>query len=113
MAALASVLLGKAGLLVDLMFLLAVPLAAIGAYRFLMRVTGSVPVSLSAAATYGVLPVVTGAVQQGRPAPVFGPLILPWLAPRPILLGAPSSADLRTRAAWRPSLWLALLVAFV
>jgi GT2 family glycosyltransferase len=113
MAALASVLLGKAWLLVDLMFLLAVPIAALGGYRFLRRVTGSVPASLWGAATYGVLPVVTGAVQQGRLGTVVGTLILPWLAHSAIFLGGAHSADRRTRAAWRTSLWLALLVAFV
>ena len=61
-----TLLLGKAWLVVDLLFLLAVPLAAFGAYRFLRRVTASVADGLWGAVAYGVLPVVTGAVQQGR-----------------------------------------------
>jgi GT2 family glycosyltransferase len=113
LAVLGSVLLGKAWLVVDLLFLLAVPLAAMGAYRFLLRVTSSVPASLWGAATYGVLPVVTGAVQQGRLGTVAGTLLLPWLAHSAVFLAATGSADRRTRAAWRTSLWLALLVAFV
>lgn len=113
LAALGSVLLGKAWLLVDLMFLLAVPIAAVGGYRFLVRVTGSVPASLWGATAYGVLPVVTGAVQQGRLGTVVGTLVLPWLAHSAVFLGGADSADRRIRAAWRTSLWLALLVAFV
>ncbi len=54
-----TVLLGKAWLVVDLLFLLAVPLAALGAHRFLRRVTSSGPASLWGAVAYGVLPVVS------------------------------------------------------
>jgi GT2 family glycosyltransferase len=113
LAMLGSLLLGKAWLVVDVVFLLAVPLAAFGAYRFLLRVTSSVPVSLWGAAAYGLLPVVTGALQQGRLGTVVGTLILPWLAHSAVFLAPDESADRRTRAAWRTSLWLALLVAFV
>ena len=80
-------LLGKAWLVVDLLFLLAVPLAALGAYRFLLRVTSSLPMSLWGAVAYGVLPVVTGAVQQGRLGTVAGALVLPWLAHAALFLG--------------------------
>jgi hypothetical protein len=113
LAVLGTVLLGKAWLLVDVLFLLAVPLAAIGAYRFLLRVTTSLPMSLWGAVAYGVLPVVTGAVQQGRLGTVVGTLVLPWLAHAALFLGPGQDEDRRRRAAWRTSLWLALLVAFV
>ena len=42
------------------------PVAAYGGYRFLRRLTGSRGASLWGAAAYGLLPVLTGAVQQGR-----------------------------------------------
>ncbi len=113
LALVATVLLGKAWLVVDLLFLLAVPLAALGAYRFLRRVTSSVPMSLWGAVAYGVLPVVTGAVQEGRLGTVAATLVLPWLAHAAMFLGPAHDRDRRTRAAWRTSLWLALLTAFV
>ena len=108
-----TVLLGKAWLVVDLLFLMAVPLAAFGAYRFLRRVTSSLPMSLWGAVAYGVLPVVTGAVQEGRLGTVAGILVLPWLAHAALFLGPGHDEDRRRRAVWRTSLWLALLVAFV
>ena len=113
LAVLGSAMLGKAWLVVDLIFLLAVPLAALGAYRLLLRITSSRTVSLWGAVTYGVLPVVTGAVQQGRLGTVAGTLILPWFAHSALFLGDDQSPDRRARAAWRTSLWLALLTAFV
>jgi hypothetical protein len=113
LAVVGSVLLGKAWLVVDILFLLAVPLAALGAYRFLLRVTASLPMSLWGAVAYGVLPVVTGAVQQGRLGTVAGTLVLPWLAHAALFLGPGHDQDRRRRAVWRTSLWLALLVAFV
>jgi GT2 family glycosyltransferase len=113
LAVLGTVLLGKAWLVVDLAFLLAVPLAALGAHRFLRRVTSSLPVSLWGAVAYGMLPVVGGAVPEGRLGTVAGALVLPWLAHAALYLGPAHDRDRRRRAVWRTALWLALLVAFV
>lgn len=113
MAVAGTVLVGRAWLLVDVLFLLAVPLAAWGAHRFLLRVTASRPASLWGAVAYGVLPVVTGAVQGGRLGTVVGTLVLPWLAHAALFLRAGESADRRARAAWRTALWLGVLAAFV
>ncbi len=113
LALVGTVLLGKAWLVVDLLFLLAVPLAALGAYRFLLRVTSSLPMSLWGAVAYGLLPVVTGSVQEGRLGTVAGTLVLPWLAHAVLFLGPGYDEDRRRRAAWRSALLLALLVAFV
>lgn len=113
MAVLGTVLFGQAGLVVDLIFLAAVPLAAWGGYRFLARVTSSRLVSGWGAAAYGVLPVVTGAVQEGRLGTVAGAVLLPWLAHSALFLRTAASADRRARAAWRTALWLAVLTAFV
>ena len=108
-----TVLLGKAWLLLDVLLLLAVPLAALGAFRFLVRLTDSRPMSLWGAVAYGVLPVVTGAVQEGRLGTVVGTIVLPWLAASALFLGPSSEPDRRQRAAWRTALWLSLLTAFV
>ncbi len=113
MAVAGTLLLGQAGLVVDLLFLLAVPLAAWGGYRFLARVTTSRLVSACGAVAYGVLPVLTGAVQQGRLGTVAGAVVLPWLAHAALFLDPRGSADRRARAAWRTALWLAVLTAFV
>ena len=96
-----------------MLFLLAVPLAAAGGYRFLLRLTSSRPASLWGAAAYGVLPVVTGAVQQGRLGTVAGTLVLPVARARGALPGPGALARPACRAAWRTALWLAVLTAFV
>jgi len=109
----ATLLFGKAWLLLDLIFLLAVPLAALGAYRFLTRVTGARVPALWGAIAYGLLPVLSGAVNQGRLGTVAAAIILPWLATSALFLGSAHPADRRWRAGWRTALWLALLSAFV
>ena len=113
MALLSSLLFGKAWLLVDLLFLLAVPAAAIGAHRFLRLVTRGAAAPLWGALAYGLLPVLSGSVQQGRLGSVVGVLILPWLARSAVFLAPGQPSDRRHRAAWRTSLWLALLCSFV
>ena len=113
LAVVGSVLAGKAWLVVWLLFLFAVPLCGIGAFRFLRRVTGSRPMAMWGAVAYGVLPVVSGAVQEGRLGTVAAAVLLPWLACSALFLGPEQTPDRRWRAAWRTALWLALLVAFV
>jgi GT2 family glycosyltransferase len=108
-----TLLLGKAWLVVDLLFLLVVPLAAWGGFRFLRRLTGSMPMALWGGVVYGLLPVLSGAVREGRLGTVAAAVILPWLAHAALFLRPQESADRRWRAAWRTSLLLALLVAFV
>lgn len=112
LAALGTLLLGKAWLVIDLLMLLAVPLAAFGGYRFLLRWTQSRPAALWGGAVYGLLPVLTGAVQEGRLGTVVAILVLPWLAHSALFLDPSESSDRRWRAAWRTTLWLALLAAF-
>ncbi len=107
-----TVLLAKAWVVVDLVFLLAVPLSAYGGFRFLRRTTGSLPAAVWGGAAYGLLPVLSGAVQQGRLGTVVAALVLPWLAHAALLLAPSENQDRRIRAAWRTSLWLALLAAF-
>ena len=110
-----TLLLGHAGLVVDVLFVLAVPLAYVGALRFLRRLTTGPWAPLWGAAAYALLPVLTGAVAQGRIGTVAGAAVLPWVATAALGLAA-SGADARTRrwrAAWRTSLGAGLLVAFV
>ncbi|HET6627742.1 MAG TPA: glycosyltransferase family 2 protein [Nocardioidaceae bacterium] len=112
LAAAGSLLLGKAWLLLDVLFLLAVPVAAFGGYRFLLRATGARFPALWGAVAYGLFPVLSGAVNQGRLGTVAAALLLPWLAHSALFLAPTHSADRRRRAAWRTALWLALLAAF-
>lgn len=113
LAAAGTLLLGKAWLLVDVLFLFVVPLAAFGGYRLLRRVTGARFVSLWGAVAYALVPVLSGAVAQGRLGTVVAAVVLPWLAQSALFLAPSQSPDRRWRAAWRTSLWLGLLSAFV
>ncbi|MGY2873990.1 GT2 family glycosyltransferase [Marmoricola sp. URHA0025 HA25] len=111
----ATVLLGHAGLVLVLLFVLPVPLAFVGALRFLRRVTGRPWAPLWGAAAYGLLPVVSGSVAQGRLGTVAGAVILPWLATAALGLGkvGADASVRRWRAAWRTALLAGLLVSFV
>ena len=113
LALLGTLALGKASLAVDLLFLLAVPLALLGAHRTMRRIVRSRGAALWAALAYSLLPVLTGAVQEGRLGSVVAAVVLPWLVHSALFLAPWHSADRRWRAAWRTSLWLALLTAFV
>ena len=109
----ATVLLGKAWFLVDVLFLLSVPLAAWGAARFLGELDGRGWPRLWGAVAYGLLPVLTGAVAQGRLGTVAAAVVLPWVAHAALFLHPAHDRDRRWRAAWRTALLLALLCAFV
>jgi GT2 family glycosyltransferase len=111
LAIVATVLLGSASAAVDLLVLGAVPLAALGGYRFLQRFTGSTIASAWGAASYAVLLATSGAVTQGRAGTLAAGVVLPWLAASALGL-ASDSADRRRRAGWRTALWLALATAF-
>ena len=113
LAAAGTLLLGKAWLVVDVIFLLCVPLAAWGALRFLRRLTGALWPSLWGAVAYALLPVLTGAINQGRLGTVAAALLLPCAAHAALYLAPQEATDRRWRAAWRTALWLALLSAFV
>ncbi|HEX6874473.1 MAG TPA: glycosyltransferase [Nocardioidaceae bacterium] len=108
-----SVLLAKAWLVVDVLFLLCVPLAAWGALRFLRTVVGRGRPALWGAVAYGVFPVLSGAVAQGRLGTVAAAVVLPWVANAAVYLTPAQPPDRRWRAAWRTALLLAILTAFV
>ena len=109
LAALSTLLLGKAWLAVDLLLLGSVPLAAATAYAAARHLTKSFPLRLWVAATWALLPVATGAIREGRLDLAVVQIALPLL-----LTGA--TAALRPEARWRQSwavgLGLAVTAAF-
>ena len=66
LAALATLLLGKPWLALDVLLLGCVPLAGLAAYLSAKRLTDSVPLRVWAAAAYALLPVGLGAVATGH-----------------------------------------------
>ena len=117
LAALASVLGGSPAAAVSAVLVLAVPLALWGAWR-LVRVVGRflTPAGMprwlvaGAAATYGLVPAVSGAWGGGRLGLVAAATLLPWLAHAALGFGEPER-ERRWRAAWRTGLLLALTTA--
>lgn len=118
LALLSTLLGGSPGLAVSALLVLAVPLSLWGAWRFL-RVVGRLvdprgfPTWLIGwgAATYALIPVVSGAWGEGRLGVVVITVLLPWLAHAGLGFADPE-ADRRWRAAWRAGLLLALGTAF-
>ncbi|MDO7867482.1 glycosyltransferase family 2 protein [Nocardioides jiangxiensis] len=113
----ATVLFGSPTVAVSVLFLVAVPFAGWGAWRFLRAVcelvTGRVDtaVALWGAIAYAAVPVASGAWGQGRFGIVASAALLPWFAH--VVTGLfETSADRRWRAAWRGGAMLALLTAF-
>ena len=104
----ATVLLGNASAVLDLLLVAAVPLAGVLAYRAARQALASPALRAWAGATYALLPVATGAVATGR----LDLLVL--LVVLPSLLGA--GARLWAAQSWReglrPGLGLALAAAF-
>lgn len=120
LALLGTLFLGNTELVVDLVFVLAVPLAFLAALRFLRRLCAGTWAPLWGAATFALTPVVSGAVSQGRLGTVVGAVLLPLLATAALGLGATvpsenghSPATRRWRAAWRTALLTGLLIMFV
>jgi hypothetical protein len=107
------VTLGRPGLLVSLLLVLAVPLAGVSAYVLLRRLTGSRRLRLWGSAAYALLPAVTGAVAAGR----LGTAVVAWLLPLLVLAGWRLRPGPDAVPTWRSvggtGLLLALAVAFV
>ena len=118
LAALATLLLGSPGAAISCLLVLAVPLSFWGAWRFL-RVVGRLvdphgfPTLLLVwgAATYALVPVVSGAWGEGRFGVVAVAVLMPWLAHAALGFADPEP-DRRWRAAWRSALFFALGTAF-
>ena len=112
MALAGTLLLGSTGVLVSLLFVLVAPLAMLSAHRFTRRVMPGRWAAVWAAVAYALVPVVGGAVQQGRLGTVVAALVLPFVATSALGLAA-EDADRRERAVWRTALGAGVLVAFV
>ncbi len=118
LALLATLLGGSPTAAVSALFVLAVPVALWGAWRFL-RVVGRLVAPAGAprwlllwgATTYALVPAVSGAWGAGRFGTVVVAALLPWLAHAALGFADPDP-DRRWRAAWRSALLLALGAAF-
>ncbi len=118
-ALMGSLLFGHTGAVVSGLMLLAVPIAAWGAWR-LLKVVGRLvdPLGLPrwlvvwGALTYALVPVTSGAWGEGRFGTVAVAALLPWAAHAALGFVDPDR-DRRWRAAWRTALLLALGAAFV
>jgi len=111
-ALLATVLLGKTWLAVDVLLLGCVPLAGVTALLALRKVTGSAPVRVWAAASYALLPVAFGAVAAGRLGSAVAFVLIPLIG---LAAGRmfTESARLARRAAWATGFIVMIGTAFV
>jgi GT2 family glycosyltransferase len=115
----ASIAFGHTGAVISGLMLLAVPMAAWGAWR-LLKVVGRLvdPLGLPrwlvvwGALTYALVPVTAGAWGEGRFGTVAVAALLPWTAHAALGFVDPDR-DRRWRAAWRTALLVALGAAFV
>ena len=111
-ALLATVLLGKAWLAIDVLLLGCVPLAGITAFLGLRRVTTSAAIRVWAAASYALLPIAFGAVSAGRLGTATAFVLIPLIG---LLAGRMFSQEPRIarRAAWATGLTITVGAAFV
>jgi GT2 family glycosyltransferase len=111
-ALLATVLLGKVWLAIDVLLLGCVPLAGVTALLALRRVTKSAAIRVWAAGSYALLPVAFGAVAAGRLGSAVAFVLVPLLG---LLAGRMFSETPRRarRAAWATGLVLTVGTAFV
>ena len=112
-AALGSLLLGKAPLAVEVLLVASVPLAGLTALLAARRLLESPWVRVWAAATYAMLPATTGAIAGGRIGTAVATVLLPLLG-----LGVARVVGDGRRAgtwasAWASGLCLAVMAAFV
>lgn len=113
LAALGTAAFGKAWLVTEVLFGFAVPLTALSGYVLLRRVVASRPVAVWAAVTYGLLPVLSGAVGQGRLGTVVAAIVLPLLVRCALAVRRAATEPERWRAVVGTGLLLALQAAFV
>jgi GT2 family glycosyltransferase len=111
-AALATLLVGKPWLAVDVLLLGCVPAAGMAAYWAMRRVTRVLAARVWVAVTYALLPVAMGGVAAGRvgTAVVFVLLPVIGITVWRMLTGPPRLAR---RAAWATGLLVAVAAAFV
>jgi GT2 family glycosyltransferase len=111
-ALLATILLGKVWLAIDVLLLAAVPLAGLTALRALRPVTSSSRVRVWAAAAYALLPVASGAVAAGRLGSAVAFVLIPLIGLQAGRMFSEAPRRAR-RAAWATGLSLTVGAAFV
>jgi len=111
-ALLATILLGKTWLAIDVLLLGCVPLAGITAFLAVRRVTTSVAIRVWAAASYALLPIAFGAISAGRLGSATAFVLIPLIG---LLAGRMFSQapQLARRAAWATGLTVTVGAAFV
>lgn len=107
----ATVLLGKAWLFVDLLMLFAAPLAGIGAWFAAARLVRGLGARVWIAASYAMVPVVTGATTSGHLGTVAVAVLLPWVARSGCRILDLDAAP-RWGTAWATGLTLSMATAF-
>ena len=117
LALFSSVLLGKAPLAIDLIFLLAVPAAGFSAFLSSRGVVTSTPVRVWLSVTYALLPAVTTALGTGRIGTLAAAVLLPptvRLLARCAGVGTTGTAlrPATNRTPWFTAVVLSVLVAF-
>ena len=112
LAVLGSLLLGATSWVIWLLFVMVVPLSLVSAHRFTRRVMPGRWAPLWAAVAYALVPVLSGAVQQGRLGTVAAAILLPVAATSALGM-ASKDPERRERARWRTAIGVGLLVAFV
>ena len=112
LAVLATVLVGKPWLAVDVVLLGCVPAAGMAAYWAMRRVTRVLAARVWVAATYALLPVAMGSVAAGRLGTAVVFVLVPLIG---ITVGRVLTRPPRTarRAAWATGLLVAVAAAFV
>ncbi|HWA66810.1 MAG TPA: glycosyltransferase [Mycobacteriales bacterium] len=112
LALLATILLGKAWLAVDILLLGAVPLAALSAFTSLRLLTTAVRVRVWASVVYALLPAVTGAVASGRLDVVVAAIVLPRIARSIAVVWQADAVGTPRGRCVRAGLWLTVGAAF-
>jgi len=111
LAAVATLLLGKAWLAVNLLLTGSVPLAGLSAFLASRRVVRALPLRLWAALTYALLPVATGALAAGRLGDSIAFVLLPPLVVYGARLLTSDSRTVGWRHVWATGLLLSIALA--
>lgn len=111
MAVASTIGFGQPGLIVWLIFGMGVPLAAVGAWRFVAKLNVGPWAQAWACATYALVPVALGAISGGHLGTMTVAILLPWLGRALLGLGS-LSAEARERSAWRVVLLGGLTACF-
>ena len=113
LAALATLVLGKAGFMVGLVLFLAVPAAGLSAWWSLRGVVSARGPRTWAAIAYALLPAMTGAIATGRLGVMIAIVLLPPLARivARMLWSVPTLAPATGRTPWGAALLAAVIVA--